>query len=161
MRLPTARSKVIRIVLAGCAAVLCGLPAVAQSPQPPHAWLFGTWSGGLFPAPSGMTAEACLSQPVVVFTRDVVLRATLTDQLFTQRLISTARATPSGSEFTFRPGDTNTTANGLFGISGPPPVSGFGCESPDVLHVQRHGANEISIPGCKDFPNPLVRCPAR
>ncbi len=161
MHHPTAHRSVPRIVLAGIAALLAGLPAQAQSPQPPHAWLFGTWSGGLFPTPSGMTAESCLSQPVVIFTRDVVLRATLTDQLFSQRLISTARATPTGSEFTFRPGDAGTATNGLFGISGPPPVNGFGCESGDVLHVQKHGENEITFPGCRDFPNPLVRCPGR
>ena len=54
-------------------------PVLAQAParQPPHAWLFGTWSGGIFPAPSNITAEACLSQPVVIFTRDLVLRATV------------------------------------------------------------------------------------
>ena len=39
-------------------------------------------------------------------------------------------------------------------------AGGFGCESPDVLHVERVKQNEISFPGCKDFPNPLVRCPA-
>jgi len=38
---------------------------------------------------------------------------------------------------------------------------GFGCPSPDVLHVQRRGENEISFPGCNDFPYPLVRCSAR
>ena len=38
---------------------------------------------------------------------------------------------------------------------------GFGCEDPDLLHVQRRGENEISFPGCPEFPYPLVRCPAR
>jgi hypothetical protein len=135
--------------------------ALAQGAQPPHAWLFGTWSGGLFPVPSGITAEACLSQPVVIFTRDVVLRATLTDQLYTQRLISTARATAAGMELVFRASDTNALANGLFGVAAPPAAAGFGCASPDVLHVKRLSENEISFPGCADFPNPLVRCPAR
>jgi hypothetical protein len=27
--------------------------------------------------------------------------------------------------------------------------------------VQRRGENEISFPGCPEFPYPLVRCPAR
>jgi len=136
-------------------------PGFAQGAEPPHAWLFGTWSGGLFPVPSGMTAAACLSQPVVIFTRDVVLRATLTDQLFTQRLVSTARATDKGTEFIFRPADASTLANGLYGVAAPPQAAGFGCENPDVLHVRRIGENEINFPGCRDFPNPLVRCPSK
>ncbi|MBV9782758.1 MAG: hypothetical protein JO264_02965 [Acidisphaera sp.] len=136
-------------------------PARAQGGQPPHAWLFGTWTGGLFPVPSGLTAEACLSQPVVIFTRDVVLRATLTDQLYVQRLITTVRATPAGFEFAFEPATVGAEANGLFGLSGPPPASGFGCDTVDDLHVQRRGENEIAFPGCADFPNPLVRCPSR
>lgn len=134
--------------------------ALAQVPQPPHAWLFGTWTGGLFPAPLGVTSEACLSQPVVIFTRDVVLRATLTEQTYAQRLIATARAMPGGFELTFRPADANTTTNGLFGLTSPPPTPGFGCDSPDILRVQRIGENEITFPGCRDFPNPLVRCPS-
>jgi hypothetical protein len=133
----------------------------AQGSQPPHAWLFGTWSGGLFPAPSGLTAESCLSQPVVIFTRDLVLRATLTDQFYTQRLVSTARVTTTGVEFAFRPSETNELSNGLFGVAGPPPAAGFGCESADVLHVKRLSENEISFPGCSDFPNPLIRCPSK
>ncbi len=134
-------------------------PSWAQgTQQPPHAWLFGTWSGGLFPVPSGLTAEACLSQPVVIFTRDVVLRATLTDQFFTQRLVTTARATASGTEFNFRATEDNPLSNGLFGVAAPPPVIGFGCENADVLHVKRLSENEISFTDCRDFPNPLVRC---
>jgi len=134
--------------------------ARAQVAQPPHAWLFGTWSGGLFPAPSGASAESCLSQPVVIFTRDVVLRATLTEQTYVQRLISTARAMPGGFELTFRPAEQPNTS-GLFGLTNPPAPIGFGCESPDALRVQRVGENEITFPGCRDFPNPLVRCPSK
>jgi hypothetical protein len=98
---------------------------------------------------------------VVIFTRDVVLRATLTDQLYTQRLISTARATGSGAEFVFRASDANALSNGLYGVASPPAAIGFGCESPDTLHVKRLSDSEISFPGCADFPNPLVRCPTR
>jgi hypothetical protein len=133
-------------------------PASAQAPpqspsQPPHAWLFGTWTGGLFPASAGMTAQACFSQPVVIFTRDLVMRATLTEQALTQREVETARADPSGVEFRFAPGVTGSRMLGGLTV-----LAGFGCESPEVLHVQRRGENEIAFPGCADFPNPLVRC---
>ena len=129
-------------------------PAAAQG-LPPHAWLFGTWVGGLFPAPPRMSQEQCFSQPVLVFTRDLVLRATITEQVLTQREIETARATPAGFEFRLagRPG----AGSGLLG-SRVPPMVGFGCESADVLHVQKRGENEIILTGCADFPNPLVRC---
>lgn len=134
-------------------------PALAQRGQPPHAWLFGTWSGGIFPAPSSMTAEACLSQPVVIFTRDLVLRATLVEQTMTQREIETVRSTATGFEFRF----TNVAqrGGGLLGAADPASSAGFGCIGPNQLTVQRRGENEISFPGCDDFPNPLVRCPAR
>ena len=125
--------------------------------QPPHAYLFGTWTGGIFPAPANLTPQACLSQPVVIFTRDLVLRATLTDQMLTQREIETARANPQGTEFRFAVGPGG---GGLLGGGGAPQL-GFGCEDPNVLHVQRRGENEIDFPGCADFPNPLVRCHTR
>ena len=128
------------------------VPAAAQ--QPPHAWLFGTWTGGLFPVPSSLTTQACLSQPVVIFTRDLVLRATLTEQVLTQREIESARALAGAEEFRFRP--VAATVAPVLGAARR--SVGFGCESSDVLHVQRRGENEISFPGCSDFPNPLVRC---
>jgi hypothetical protein len=81
--------------------LLAASPAGAQSNAPPHAWLFGAWIGGLFPPPSAVSAQECLAQPVVIFTRDIVMRATLTDQLYTQRLVETARSTGSGFEFRF------------------------------------------------------------
>lgn len=137
--------------------------ARAQQPPAPHAWLYGTWTGGLFPVPSGLTAAMCLAQPVVVFTRDVVLRATLIDMEFQQRVIETARSNPAGTEFRFAPSvnPLATLGSGLLGRAAPPPAVGFGCETPDVLHVQRRGENEIAFPGCSDFPEPLIRCPAR
>lgn len=145
------------------AALLTGLalappPGQAQAQAlPPHAWLFGTWSGGLFPAPSGMTNQACLSQPVVIFTRDLVLRATITEQTLTQREIESVRATPAGAEFRF------AATGGPAGLlsAGVAPLAGFGCEGLDTLRVQRRGENEITFPGCADFPNPLVRCQTR
>lgn len=133
-------------------------PALAQGANlPPHAWLFGTWTGGIFPVPNGLSNQACLSQPVVIFTRDLVLRATITDQMLTQREIETARTSSQGAEFRFTAAGGGS---GLLGVGAGPAV-GFGCASPDELHVQRRGDNEITFPGCADFPNPLVRCQTR
>lgn len=121
----------------------------------PHGWLLGTWTGGLFPVTPGALAEACRT-PTIVFSKDVVARSSLIDPAFTQRVIETVRASPKSAEFRL--------------IAAPPPAAdvsaekldaGFGCENPDVLHVAREGENEISFPGCADFPNPLVRCPTR
>jgi hypothetical protein len=124
---------------------------------PPHAWLFGSWSGGLFPPMANMTAQACLAQPVVIFTRDVVLRATLTDLTYVQRGIETARTSPTITEFRFVA--MSQGEQGLFGEAAVP--SGFGCENENVLHVLRQNDNEISFPGCADFPYPLIRCPSK
>jgi hypothetical protein len=136
------------------------LPAVAQSPLPPQAWLFGAWIGGLFPPPSTMSAQECLAQPVVIFTRDVVMRATIIDQIYSQRTVETARTTGNGVEFRFdRP--LQLAQSTPFGQPTGGGETGFGCEDPDSLHVQKRGENEISFPGCQDFPYPLVRCPAR
>lgn len=129
------------------------VPAPASAQQPPHAWLFGTWTGGLFPVPSSLSTQACLSQPVVIFTRDLVLRATLTEQVLTQREVESVRAQSGADEFRFR-----AVAPSVPAFGGAPRTAGFGCESPDVLHVVKRGENEISFPGCPDFPNPLVRC---
>ena len=134
-----------------------------QAPAIPHAWLFGSWTGGLFPVPSNLTAQACLAQPVVIFTRDLVLRATLTDPVYHQRIIETVRSAPNSTDFRFAPGVDPTAGMeaGLFGIKPPKPQAGFGCANPDMLHVVRRGDNEIVFEGCKDFPEPLIRCPAK
>jgi hypothetical protein len=143
-------------------AALPAAPARTQTNLPPHAWLFGAWTGGIFPPPSVISAQECLAMPVVIFTRDIVMRAVLTDTLYTQRLVAFARATGDGVEFRFAP-----TAEGVplgpFGLSrgGNTTAAGFGCISPDILHVQRRTENEITFPGCTDFPYPLLRCPAR
>ncbi len=121
----------------------------------PHGWLFGTWTGGLFPVTPGALVEACRT-PTAVFSKDAVARSSLIDPAFTPRAIETVRANPKGAEFRFtvaRPAATDAAAEKL--------AAGFGCENPDVLHVTRDGENEISFPGCADFPNPLVRCPTR
>ena len=145
-------------VLASLLAASGPASVLAQgAPPPPHAFLFGTWTGGIFPVPSGavLPPQACLSQPVVIFSREVVLRATLTSQFMVQREIETVRASPSGVEFRLGTIDVPPL------LGGAPPQTGFGCDSPDVLHVQRRGENEIAFPGCTDFPNPLVRCHTR
>ena len=138
--------------------------AVAKAPRavhggPPHAFLFGSWTGGLFPVPAGaLTAASCLATPTVIFTRDVVLRATVTDPIYLQSQIETVRTSPRGAEFRFISQGGGAAASAL-GIE-PPGSTGFGCEDPDVLHVERRSENEIAFTGCADFPNPLVRCPA-
>lgn len=148
------------LLLALAAAPLGG--AHAQSGAP-HSWLFGSWTGGLFPAPPNMTPQACFGQPTVIFTRDVVFRAQLTDATFAQRVIVTARTSGGQTEFQFTPAvdALAATGSGLLGIAQPKAATGFGCESPDVLHVHRVSDNEITFPGCRDFPNPLVRCVGR
>jgi hypothetical protein len=144
-----------------------GRPAPAQTQiepvpsGPPQAWLFGAWTGGLFPPPSHLTAESCLAQPSVIFTRDVVMRSTLTEITFVQRIVETARTSGGHVEFRFTPEQNQAQSGSLLGVASDQPPPGFGCESPDVLHVQRKGENEITFPGCADFPNPLVRCPGR
>jgi hypothetical protein len=137
-------------------------PARAQANLPPHAWLFGAWTGGIFPPPSTVSAQECLAMPVVIFTRDVVMRAVITDTLYSQRLVAFARATGDGIEFSLAPA-TETTSPGPFGLpsAGNASTAAFGCRSPDTLRVQRRTENEITFPGCTDFPYPLVRCPAR
>ena len=144
------------------ATTLTGMPQPAAAQGAPHAWLFGAWTGGLFPPPTGITEKSCLGQPTMIFTRDVVLRATLTDTVFTQRVVETARssAATGTTDFQFSPAqDQNAaTSNGLLGLSAPKPAAGFGCEDDNVLHVLRATDNQISFPGCSAFPYPLVRC---
>ena len=142
-------------------ALLMPPPLHAQSSLPPHSWLFGAWIGGLYPPPSSVNAQECLAQPVVIFTRDIVMRAVITDTNYVQRLVETARVTADGVEFRFaRP--VQSASSGPFDLAPSATTDqGFGCISPDILHVQRRSENEISFPGCTDFPYPLVRCPGR
>ncbi|MCU0986416.1 MAG: hypothetical protein MUC89_16010 [Acetobacteraceae bacterium] len=132
--------------------LLSPLPAAAQGE--PHAWLFGSWTGGTLPPSNAGDAPACYAAPTVIFTRDIVLRTTLLEPTYTQRIVETVRATPEAAEFRFRP---VPRAPGMFGQS--PSAGGFGCGSADVLVVRRKGPHEIEFPGCTEFPAPLVRCP--
>ena len=136
--------------------VSAGRPAARTDPRadpradsrpgaPPHAWLFGTWTGGLFPVLDGMTAQDCRTEPTVVFGQDEVDHAALTAAGMTQRVIESVRVSPRGAEFRLSPSDTDP--------------AGFGCDGPDALHVAREGENSVSFPGCAAFPYPLQRCP--
>ena len=140
------------LTLAGCPAALSAAPAHGRSQAaphaagPPHAWLFGAWTGGLFPVIPDRIAEDCRTQTTVVFAQDAVSHATLTGTGATQRVIETVRTTPQGAEFRFTP---------------QPGDAGFGCPDPDGLPVLRGGPNTIQFPGCTAFPYSLERCSAR
>jgi hypothetical protein len=157
MRRPLSRLLAVALV------AVAPLGAARAQSGAPHAWLFGAWVGGIFPVSGDLTAQACLGQPTVIFTRDVVMRAQLTDAAYAQRVIVTARTTGGQTDIQFTPAidPLAATSNGLLGLDPPKAAAGFGCESEDVLHVQRRGDNEIVFPGCREFPNPLVRCPAK
>ena len=99
-----------------------------------------------------LSAQECLAQPMVIFTRDVVMRAAMTSPAYAQRLIDTARATTNGFEVRLLPATPTPQM--------PASQQGFGCPDPNVLPVQRRG-EEISFPGCTDFPFPLIRCATR
>jgi hypothetical protein len=143
-----------RGMLVVAAVLALGGTGSAQQGQPPHAWVFGSWTGGIFP-PTDTEGPRCTGQPTVIFTRDVVMRSSVFDVAYRQRLIETVAAEPDRLEFRFLPLAAQNTP------FGPrlPPDAGFGCEAgPNVLHVQRRGPDEIAFPNCADFPSPLKRC---
>lgn len=124
-------------------------PVAAQAPgAPPQASLFGAWIGGIFDPPVTLNAQECLAQPTVIFTRDVVLRAVMTTPAFAQRLIDSAQVAATGLALRLVPRQSAAEPT-------------FGCPDPDVLPIQRHGDNQITFPGCTDFPFPLIRCSGR
>lgn len=149
------RASLLLLVLAGLACPLTG--QAQQPPAPPQSFLLGAWTGGLFPPPTVVSAGQCLAQPTVIFTQDVVMHASFTEAFYTQRMVETVRGTGNGLVFRFSAA-TNPQSAALTGLGGGD--SGFGCDNPDELPVERIGPNQISFPGCKDFPFPLVRCPA-
>jgi len=136
------------------ATLLLVSPLQAAAQGEPHAWLYGSWVGGTLPASPNQTVQGCYADPTVIFTRDIVLRTTLLEQVYTQRIIESVRGTPNGVEFRFRP---MPRIPGVMGSQ--QPTGTFGCGSPDVLPVLRRGPNEIEFPGCIEFPAPLIRCP--
>lgn len=132
---------------------LCGAGS-AQQGDPPHAWVFGAWTGGIFP-PGETAGPRCAGQPTVIFTRDVVLRASPFDVAFRQRFIETVTAEPNALEFRFTAVPPQATP---FGARMAPDVA-FGCRAgPNALRVERRGPDEIVFPDCADFPLPLRRC---
>jgi len=138
-----------RIAAAVIALSLLATPLAAQAPAPtPQSWLYGAWIGGMFQPPVTLGAQECLAQPMLIVTRDVVMRAVLTSPLYPQRQVETVRATANGFEIRFLPRQS-------------PSDPTFGCPNPDVLPVQRQGENQIMFPGCTEFPFPLIRCGAR
>jgi hypothetical protein len=125
-----------------------------QAGGPPHAWLFGAWTGGTnLPTDTG---PACFGQPTVIFTRDVIMRAAVLDVGYRQRAIETVAGRANGVEIRLVPAaPTGALASRL------PPDIGFGCSgNPNLLVVERRGDNEIAFTGCNDFPLTLKRCGA-
>ncbi len=145
------------LLVAAMGLALGGSGSAQQGGQPPHAWVFGSWVGGIFP-PSETAVARCLGQPTVIFTRDVVLRGSALDVAYRQRLVETVTAEPDALEFRFVQVQAQSTP---FGARLPPDV-GFGCPGgPNALRVERRGPNEIAFPDCAEFPSPLQRCTAQ
>lgn len=134
-------------VLATTAAPAQPRPPAGRTGAPPHAFLFGSWTGGLFPVVDSALQQNCRTQPTVVFAQDVVAHGTLIGSTLAQRVIETVRTSPTGAEFRFAP-DADDPA-------------GFGCDDANTLHVQRDSDTRISFPRCAAFPYPLERCPIR
>lgn len=142
------------MLVAMAAMALGGSVDAQQSGEPPHAWVFGSWTGGIFP-PTDTEGPRCTGQPTVIFTRDVVMRSATLDVAYRQRLIETVAAEPNVLEFRFVPAPPQNTP------LGPrlPSDIGFGCaDGPNALRVERRGPNEIVFPNCAEFPSPLKRC---
>ena len=153
-----------RLLLGGAAATAAGVAAfggargvaIAQNraAQPPHAWLFGAWTGGLYP-PIDTEGPGCFGQPTVIFTRDVVMRVSSLEVAYRQRLIETVAGRADGSlEFRL----VGPPAAAPLGGRSPPDI-GFGCGgNPNLLRVERRGPDEIAFTDCAEFPSPLRRC---
>lgn len=135
-------------------------PPWAQQPQqpqlPPHAFLFGTWIGGRFPAPPNLPALVCNAQPTVIFTADLVMRSVTATATYVQRTITTVQAIPGGADFRFT---AMSASNEPFSLAGD--SNGFGCPNADTLRVEKRGDNQIFFPNCGEFPYPLYRCGGR
>ncbi|TCI00016.1 hypothetical protein EJV46_04990 [Roseococcus sp. SYP-B2431] len=123
--------------------------ARAQTRQgPPHEWMFGGWTGGIFPA-TETQGPACFGNVTVIVTRDIVMRVSSLDVAFRQRAIETVAIIPDGLEFRFVPTPGRAAV----------PESGFGCDNnPNILRVRRVSDDEVLFTDCREFPSPLKRC---
>jgi len=123
--------------------------ARAQTRQgPPHEWMFGGWTGGIFPV-TETDGPACFGRVSVIVTRDIVMRVASLDIAFRQRAIETVALIPNGLEFRFVPMPGRAAV----------PEAGFGCDNnPDILRVRRVSDDEVVFPDCREFPSPLKRC---
>lgn len=122
--------------------------ALAQPRQvPPHEWMLGSWTGGIFPAVDTQ-GPGCFGNVSLIVMRDLIMRVSSLEFAFRQRAIETVGLTPDGLEIRLVP------------IQGRAPIEiGFGCDgNPDLLRVQRRGPDEITLPGCAEFPSALRRC---
>jgi hypothetical protein len=130
---------------------LLAAPALsfAQTRQgPPHEWMFGGWTGGIFPA-TETDGPACFGNVSVIVTRDIVMRVSSLDVAFRQRAIETVALVPDGLEFRFVPIPGRNAV----------PESGFGCgDNPNILRVRRVSDDEVIFVECREFPSSLKRC---
>lgn len=125
-------------------------PPAAGSSAVPHEWLFGSWTGGLYP-PGDTEGPRCFAQPTVIFTREVVMRSGILDPAYRQRFLETAATRPGATSFRFIPAAPSGSRL--------PPEIGFGCPGgPDTLEVEQVGPDEIVFPNCREMPSPLRRC---
>lgn len=124
-------------------------PAAPPAPRqgPPHEWMFGSWTGGIFPAVD-TEGPGCFGNVALIVMRDLVMRVSSLDYAYRQRAIETVALTPNGLEFRLIP------------VAGrPQPEIGFGCDgNPDLLRVTRRGPDEVVLPGCVEFSGTLRRC---
>ena len=129
-------------------AVLLALPRIAAAEEAvlPHAWLYGAWTGGVFPPPTTLTTQECLANPTIIFTRDLVLHTTMLNIGYAQEAVDAVRATQDGVEFR---------------LAGPVPSGLFGCGDAPSLRVRRGADKQISFPNCTEMPYPLLRCADR
>lgn len=124
-------------------------PASARAAVP-HEWLFGSWTGGIYP-PGETEGARCLAQPTVIFTREVVMRTGILDPAYRQRFIETVATRPGATTFRFIPA---APAGSRLSAE-----VGFGCaDGPDALEVEQLGPDEIAFPNCREMPSPLRRC---
>lgn len=123
-------------------------PTLAQPRQgPPHEWMFGSWTGGIFPAVD-TEGPGCFGNVALIVMRDLIMRVSSLDYAYRQRAIESVAVTPDGLEFRLIP------------VQGRPmPEIGFGCDgNPNLLRVSRRGPDEVLLPGCVEFPGALRRC---